>query len=81
LAGEEARATQVVQQVIDRWDNSAVGTLAHAWLGGAAQQALAPVPFPSAIQPLVHLRPAPGWEQRAVAAPVRADTKLDAASG
>jgi hypothetical protein len=83
LAGEDIRATQTVQQVVDRWGKTAVGTVAHAWLEGTSQDALAPVPFPSAIQPLVHLRPAGKWEQRAVAAPgraVRACAQLDARS-
>ena len=81
LAGEEAAATQALQQVIDRWGKTATGALARDWLHGTGEQRLLPVPFPSAIQPLVHLRPASGWEQRATAAsgtPQRPDTQLDA---
>jgi len=78
LTGEEAAAVEALQQVIDRWGKTAVGALARAWLHGAGEQAVVPVPFPSAIQPWVYLRPADGWEHRATAAPVPPATQLDA---
>jgi hypothetical protein len=84
VAREGGGAAETLRQVIDRWGRTAVGAVAQAWLDEAGELALAPVPFPSAIQPLIHLRPADGWEQRAVAAPVQAartGARLDVAGG
>jgi hypothetical protein len=70
LEGEAGQAEGVLQQVMARWGSTPAGGLARAWIEGGDGEDLVPIPFPSAIRPLLHLRPGPTWEQRAV--PVRA---------
>jgi hypothetical protein len=59
LDGEAGQAEDVLRQVMVRWEQAPAGDLAQAWLEGRDGEGLAPIPFPSAIRPLLHLRPAP----------------------
>ena len=74
VEGKEAAAAEHLREVQTRWSGSPAGALAQAWLdgeGGLAQRPLPDVkiPFPSAIRPLLHLRPADTWQERAVPVP------------
>jgi hypothetical protein len=71
LEGEETPAADRLREVQARWDGSPVGALAQAWLGGESGHGQRPlpdvkIPFPSAIRPLLHFRPAGTWQERAV---------------
>jgi hypothetical protein len=74
LEGEGAAAAEHLREVQARWGGLPAGALAQAWLegeGGLGQRPLSDVkiPFPSAIRPLLHLRPADTWQERAVPVP------------
>jgi len=65
LAGDEEQAAGTLRLVQARWAETPAAALAWAWLenrGGGVPS----LPFPSAIQPLVELRPAEDWPGRAV---------------
>jgi hypothetical protein len=68
LEGEAGEAEGVLQQVAARWGQTPADEMARAWIEGRDGEGLVPIPFPSAIQPLLHFRPAPMWEGRAVPA-------------
>jgi hypothetical protein len=68
LAGEAGQAEEVLQQVMARWGQTPAGELAQAWMEGRDGADLTPIPFPSAIRPLLHLRAARTWEGRGVPA-------------
>jgi hypothetical protein len=76
LAEEQEEAAETLQQVTTRWAGTPAEDLARAWLDGKAVPGLEPlsskaIPFPSAIRPLIHFRPAAGWAERATPAPDR----------
>lgn len=65
LAGDKDPADAILEQVRSRWARTPAAALAQAWLEkrtGGVQW----LPFPSAIEPLVELRPAEDWPGRAV---------------
>jgi hypothetical protein len=75
LAGDEELAAGALRQVQARWAETPAAALARSWLenreASRPQGADRPggeswLPFPSAIQPLVELRPAEDWPGRAV---------------
>jgi hypothetical protein len=68
LDGEAGQAEEALRQVMARWGQTPAGELARAWIEGWDGENLIPIPFPSAIRPLLHLRPAPTWKHRAVPA-------------
>jgi hypothetical protein len=68
LAGDGIGAQADLQQVQSRWPGTTAAALARSWQEGEPDASLPPIPFPSAIRPLIHLRPAAAWEQRAVPA-------------
>ena len=68
LAGEETQAAECLGTVAARWPGTAMATLAQTWLSGQSDPELRPIPYPSAISPVVYLRPALSWTERAVAA-------------
>jgi hypothetical protein len=79
LEGEGAAAAGCLREVQARWGGSAAGALARAWLEGEGGPGPGPlpdvrIPFPSAIRPLLHFRPAGTWLERA--APVTAQSAL-----
>lgn len=79
LEGEEASAADCLREVQARWDGSAVGALARAWLEGEDGPSQKPlpdvrIPFPSAIRPLLYFRQAGTWLERAV--PVKGQRTL-----
>ncbi len=65
LAGDEEPAAGILRQVQARWAETPAAALAQAWLENRAGGVLW-LPFPSAIEPLVELRPAEDWSGRAV---------------
>jgi hypothetical protein len=72
LAGEQEDAAGTLQTVVVRWPGAPSGALARAWLDGeSGSLSSEAIPFPSAIRPLIHFRPAPGWAERATPNPDR----------
>jgi hypothetical protein len=69
LEGHEARATACLQEIVACFSGNPAARLAAAWLGGDAAVDAPPIPFPSAIRPVIALRPGAGWEERAVVVP------------
>lgn len=65
LAGNDEMAASTLQQVQARWSETQAGRLAQAWLENWDAGRLS-IPFPSAIQPVIELRPAQDWPGRAV---------------
>jgi Acyl-coenzyme A:6-aminopenicillanic acid acyl-transferase len=65
LTGDEEFIAGALEQVQARWAGTPAAALARAWLENQAGDAPW-LPFPSAIQPLLELRPAQGWPDRAV---------------
>jgi hypothetical protein len=70
LEGEEAAAADHLREVQARWGGLPVGALARVWLEGEDRLGQRPlpnerIPFPSAIRPLLHFRPADTWFERA----------------
>jgi hypothetical protein len=74
LGEEHGKATESLEQVQSRWGTSPAGRLARLWLGqkrgtseipgiGLAREDEPTIPFPSAIRPLLHLKPGPTWEE------------------
>jgi len=66
LAGDEEPAAGILEQVQARWAETPAAALAQAWLENQAGS-VPWLPFPSAIEPSVELRPAEDWPGRAVA--------------
>jgi hypothetical protein len=70
LAGEEKAAGEILEQGKVRWAGTPAGALARAWQVGENMETGIVgdegFPFPSAIRPLLHLRPGGSWEERAV---------------
>ena len=76
LAGERKESAETLQELAVRWPATPAGALARAWLDGepaSVQDPMSsrPIPFPSAIRPLIHFRPAATWAERATAVPDR----------
>jgi hypothetical protein len=82
VVGEEERAVEAARQVTARWGGSPPGELARAWLSldqtyevleaSGVLDATLRIPFPSAIRPVIHLRPGSTWQARARAGGVGA---------
>jgi hypothetical protein len=75
LAGDEEPAAGTLRLVEARWAGTPAAALARAWLenreasrpqGADRAGGVPSLPFPSAIEPLVELRPADDWLGRAV---------------
>lgn len=64
LRGEEEQALNCLQTVVARWPDTPMGALALAWLGSQGTQDPDPIPYPSAIDPVLYLQPAAGWPER-----------------
>jgi len=64
LAGNTERADLSLQEVASRWEGTPHGALAKSWLGSGTETGIAPIPFPSAIKPLLCLRPGSAWSGR-----------------
>lgn len=67
-AGDEVLAKESMQAVVAGWGTTPPGELARLWLEGRADDGMPPLPFPSAIRPLIYLQPGRGWSDRAVQA-------------
>jgi hypothetical protein len=64
LAGNDEAVDGTLRQVQARWPGTPAADLARAWMEKRAV-GVPSLPFPSAIQPLVQLRPAEDWPGRA----------------
>jgi hypothetical protein len=64
LAGNTERADLSLREVASHWEGTPHGALAKNWLGSGTEAGIAPIPFPSAIKPLLCLRPGSAWSGR-----------------
>jgi len=70
LEGAQEDAAGTLREVAACWAGTPAGTLAKVWLDGDPDSFLGTaIPFPSAIRPLIHFRPAATWTGRAAPAP------------
>jgi hypothetical protein len=71
LSGLDERVNQDLHQVQARWGATPAGRLAKSWQGERHRPTSRAVhdsevlPFPSAIRPVLCLRPAESWDERA----------------
>jgi hypothetical protein len=65
-SGDEPLARQTLRQLLARWNDTPPGSLARAWLKNSPGKGAPAIPFPSAIRPLVLLRAAEEWADRAI---------------
>jgi hypothetical protein len=75
LAEERDEAAGTLQEVAERWTGTPAGALAQAWMvgdpGSTQESSSMEIPFPSAIRPVIHLRHAATWAERATPAHAR----------
>jgi len=64
VAGRENEAIERAAAGQESWPGTPAGRLARAWLGGDASDGTEPIPFPSAIRPLLYLKSGATWPDR-----------------
>ncbi len=62
--GNEESAGRSLASVVSRWGETAHGKLAESWLNLRRRGEITPVPFPSAIRPVLLLRAGAEWSER-----------------
>lgn len=79
--GDAAGARVPLLDVVQRYAGTPAARLAGAWLGPDEDGDLPSIPFPSAIRPVVMLRPGASWEERAVVAGAETGDRVSCPDG
>jgi len=62
--GHPMAADRLLRGIIDQWGQTPIGRLAENWLNESKDGDADPIPFPSAIKPLIYFKSGVSWLER-----------------